>query len=173
MTPTLTPSPSRGHSPDFIGPVVHGLWLGVTASAWTIGLAVLLAIGLVVRIFRFFRWLTLTSSPRDPQRLFAGADRAAIMRRAGGRCEFHGLFGGRCVATGKLQADHIHPHSRGGATTVGNGQALCKRHNKAKAAHIPFEWQVRRTVKRRASYFPIGESPAVARRQARAVTGLR
>jgi hypothetical protein len=63
------------------------------------------------------------------------------------------------------------PHSRGGTTTVGNGQALCSRHNRAKAAHIPFEWQVRRMVKRRAGYFPIGESVAVVRRQAHAVIG--
>jgi 5-methylcytosine-specific restriction endonuclease McrA len=140
-----------------------------SASPWTIGFAVLVAVGMLVRVFRFFRWLTLTSSTRDPQRRFAGADRAAIMRRAGGRCEFHGLMGGRCRATDKLQADHIHPHSRGGTTTVGNGQSLCARHNKAKAAHIPFEWQVRRMVKRRAGYFPIGESTAVVRRDSPAV----
>lgn len=86
------------------------------------------------------------------------------MTRAGGRCEFHGLLGGRCTATQRLQADHVHPHSRGGSTTVGNGQALCARHNRAKAARIPFEWELRRIAKRRTAYYPAGVSGAVVRR---------
>lgn len=165
MTPTPAPATAPVKSPDLVGLVLHGLWHGLTASPLTIGLAVVLILGLAVRMFRSFRWLPLTSASRDPQRRFSGADRAAIMARAGGRCEFHGLIGGRCSATDRLQADHIHPHSRGGSTTVGNGQVLCARHNREKSARIPFEWELRRIAKRRAAYFAAGESRTVVRRE--------
>ncbi len=34
-----------------------------------------------------------------------------------------------------LQADHVHPHSRGGPTNLSNGQMLCDPHNKWKRDH--------------------------------------
>ncbi|MGV8972821.1 MAG: HNH endonuclease [Rhodoglobus sp.] len=100
-------------------------------------------------------------------RRYAGADRAAILYRAGARCEHVGLLSGRCDVTEKLHADHIHPHSKGGSTTVGNGQALCSRHNKQKAARIPYGWELRRLERRRASYSPPGISLTVVRRSNR------
>jgi hypothetical protein len=66
---------------------------------------------------------------------------------------------GRCTETEKLHADHVHPHSKGGSTTVANGQVLCSRHNKQKAARIPFNWELWRLEKQRASYF--GRTTAV------------
>ncbi len=48
---------------------------------------------------------------------------------------------GRCRATGCdaphawLQADHVHPHSRGGPTNLTNGQMLCGPHNRWKHDH--------------------------------------
>lgn len=159
----MTSAAARVKSPDIVGPFVHGLWQGVTASPWTIAFSILLMLGFALRVFRFFRWLPLTAATRDPMRRFARADRAAIIRRAGGRCEFHGLIGGRCRATENLHADHVHPHSRGGSTTLGNGQALCARHNRQKAAHIPYEWQIRKIEKQRRTYFPTGENGAVLR----------
>lgn len=50
---------------------------------------------------------------------------------------------GRCQAPGCdaplpwLQADHIHPHTRGGPTRLDNGQILCDPHNKHKRDHPP------------------------------------
>ncbi len=47
--------------------------------------------------------------------------------------------GGRCVKCGKddyLEFDHIIPHSRGGASTVGNVQLLCRRCNLLKSDRI-------------------------------------
>jgi hypothetical protein len=52
------------------------------------------------------------------------------------------LLFGRCKETAKLHADRVHPHSKGGSTTVANGQLLCTRHNKQKAARIPFNWEL-------------------------------
>jgi hypothetical protein len=130
--------------------------------------AVVLAL-LAVKIFRVFRWLPLTMATRDPARRFSGVDRALIMARAGGRCERHSLLlGRRCRVTEGLHADHIHPYSRGGSTTVGNGQALCARHNKQKAARIPYQWQLRRMEKQRLTYYPAGVSRTVIRRSSRA-----
>jgi hypothetical protein len=52
-----------------------------------------------------------------------------------------------------LEADHIHPHSRGVWASVSNGQALCKRHNREKSARVPWNWQVNKLAKRHATYF--------------------
>ncbi|MDQ1750692.1 MAG: hypothetical protein QOE71_1748 [Pseudonocardiales bacterium] len=140
------------------------MWLGITSSPVIVVLSCLVVLAVILKAFRAIRWLPLTAAPRDPLRRFAGVERATIMTRAGGRCEFHGLVGGRCRQTEKLHADHVHPHSRGGSTSVANGQALCSRHNKQKAARIPLEWELRRIEKRRRAYFPDGVSTAVVRR---------
>jgi 5-methylcytosine-specific restriction endonuclease McrA len=127
----------------------------------------LLIVSVMARIYRAIMWAPIAAAVRDPVRRFAGTDRAAVLSRAGGRCERHGLLFGRCQETEKLHADHIHPHSKGGSTTVANGQVLCSRHNKQKAARIPFNWELRRLEKQRASYFPPGVSGAVVRRASR------
>ncbi len=50
---------------------------------------------------------------------------------------------GRCCAPGCdapaqwLEADHIYPASKGGATSLANGQMLCGTHNRLKADHTP------------------------------------
>ena len=158
----LTPAPAK--SPDISGPVLHG-FAQALHNPTVAAMVGLLAVGMAVRGFRFCAYLSLTSAKRDPMRRFGGAERTAVMRRAGGRCEFRGLIGGRCRATEKLEADHIHPWARGGSTTVRNGQALCSRHNREKAARIPFAWEVRRLERRRAAYFPTGEPREVVRRE--------
>jgi 5-methylcytosine-specific restriction endonuclease McrA len=48
------------------------------------------------------------------------------------------LLFGRRKETEKLHTDHVHPRSKGGSKTVANAQVLCSRHNKQKAARIPF-----------------------------------
>ena len=57
----------------------------------------------------------------------------------------------------------MHPHSRGGATSISNAQALCARHDRAKGARVPWDWQLARLAKRRAAYFPPDVSGRVER----------
>jgi hypothetical protein len=104
--------------------------------------------------------------PRDPVRRFGRLDKALIVGRAGSRCERHGLILGRCRATQNLEADHVHPFSKGGRTAIANGQALCQRHNRLKGARIPWGWELKRLARHRALYFPTGTNTAVTRRPA-------
>jgi hypothetical protein len=165
-TPPLTPSPSPaepkielGH---VLGSVVHGIWIEVTSSGWSAAAAIVFIVAVCVRTVRavaYPRWR------RDPVRLFSRRDKAEILRRAGGRCEHHSWVGGRCELTDGLEADHIIPWSRSGRTVVGNGQALCRRHNRAKRARVPFRWQLTAMARRRGAYFPAGVSGQVSRRR--------
>ncbi|MGY1771969.1 HNH endonuclease [Blastococcus sp. SYSU D00813] len=118
----------------------------------------------VGRLVRATRVLVHGGHPKDPQRLFVGAERRAVLARAGHRCEHHSWLSGRCSATERLQADHVHPHSHGGATTVANGQALCARHNERKGNRIPWAWELERLARRRSRYAPAGMLTAVVRR---------
>ncbi|MGY1730281.1 HNH endonuclease [Geodermatophilus sp. SYSU D01045] len=136
----------------------------VLDEPWLVALFALLAVRAVVRLVRS---VIHGVHPRDPVRRFSRADKRAVLDRAGHRCEHYSLLGGRCRATTDLQADHVHPHSRGGATTVENGQALCPRHNKQKSARVPWNWQLRRLERRRAAYFPSGVPTAVVRHRGR------
>jgi hypothetical protein len=133
-----------------------GLWLAITASPLSMAVAALLAVLMTVRVVQA---VAHPVGRRDPIRRFSQYDKATILARAGGRCEHHGLIFGRCRQTERLEADHVHPHSRGGQTAVANGQALCRRHNRAKRATVPFRWQLRALERRREQYFP----PAVPR----------
>jgi hypothetical protein len=175
MTPAPTPPPAS--MTDLVGTifgsVAHGLWLAATASPWTGAVFGLLVVMVMARVYRSIRWASIANAGLDPLRRFSHLDRAAVMSRAGGRCERHGLLFGRCKVTERLHADHIHPHSKGGSTTVANGQVLCSQHNKQKAAKIPFNWELRRLEKQRASYFPADTSGAVVRRASRKATGSR
>jgi 5-methylcytosine-specific restriction endonuclease McrA len=139
----------------------HGLWAGFTASPLTVAAAIVVALLVAVRLVHS---LAHPPGTRDPVRRFTREDKAELLRRAGGRCERHGWITGRCKATAGLQADHVHPHSRGGWTNISNGQALCKRHNRSKSAAIPFNWQLKRIAKHRAAYYPPGLPGTVVRR---------
>jgi hypothetical protein len=70
----------------------------------------------------------------DPTRIFSEAQRLAIYRRDGARCQLRI----KCDGSEKLKwdhwhADHIKPHSLGGKTTVENGQVACPDCNFAKS----------------------------------------
>jgi hypothetical protein len=70
----------------------------------------------------------------DPTRIFSEAQRLAIYRRDGARCQLRI----KCDGSQKLKwdhwhADHIKPHSLGGKTTVENGQVACPDCNFAKS----------------------------------------
>lgn len=91
---------------------------------------------------------------QDPWRLFKGDARRAVMARAGGRCEGAVFFGwGRCPDAA-IEVDHVYPWSRGGPTITANGQALCRGHNRRKAAMRPPWWYVLSLEHRRRGYFP-------------------
>jgi HNH endonuclease len=169
MTPAPRLSPFSTANPigTIFGSVGHGMWLAATSSLWLDAVFCLLIVSVMARVYRAIRWAPIAAAGLDPVRRFSGVDRAAIFSRAGARCERHSLLFGRCQETEKLHADHVHPHSKGGSTTVANGQVLCSRHNKQKAARIPFNWELRRLEKQRASYFPAGDSGAVVRRASR------
>ena len=55
--------------------------------------------------------------------------RQEVWHRDGGRCV-------RCGAEEYLEYDHVIPHSKGGADTVGNLQLLCRRCNNEKSDRI-------------------------------------
>lgn len=139
----------------------QALWMGATSSPWIMAGLVLF---LLISTVRVVHALAYPRTRRDPVRRFSRQEKAIILSSAGGRCEHHGWITGRCKRTERLDADHIHPHSRGGQTAVANGQALCRTHNQAKRATIPFNWQLRALERRRATYFPSGRPGAVTRR---------
>jgi hypothetical protein len=144
--------------------VLHGLWIGLVDRPWLLALLLFIV---VVRAVELVRGVIHGVHPRDPLRTFPRADKMAILARAGRRCEHHSPLFGRCAQTDGLEADHVHPHSRGGWTALPNGQALCRRHNKSKAARVPWDWQLRRLARRRVAYFPPGTAGAVIRRRPR------
>jgi len=104
---------------DIVGEVPPSVLAEVLSTPWLAGLlVVLLAIGKLVQLGRA---LVHGGHGRDPRRTFSRAQKAVLLGRAGHRCEHHTWLLGRCRETEALQADHVHPHSRGGATDVANG----------------------------------------------------
>lgn len=104
-------------------------------------------IGLLIIRARHLRW-------RDPARLFTWEQKRRLLAGAGHRCEHKPILGRRCRTTSGLQADHVIPWSRGGATELWNGQVLCRRHNKAKSNLIPSPLYLRRLARLRRHYGP-------------------
>jgi hypothetical protein len=157
-----SPAPSvttHNFTSVFFHSLLHGVWIAATASPLTGVVAVLVV---VTAVAGFARQVIHSGHARDPVRRFSRTDKALILAHAGGRCEYHSLFG-RCRETDRLEADHVHPWSRGGQTALQNGQALCRRHNKEKRAVVPYGWQLRALQKRRAGYFPPAVSGVVIR----------
>ena len=145
---------------DFLSPVTASAWEVLSSSPWLAAVFVLI---LLRALTRTVRSVIHGGHGKDPLRRFSGPARAEIFARAGHRCEQHSWLVGRCRQTQRLQADHVHPHSRGGVTAVQNGQALCERHNTRKAANVPWNWQLARLARRREGYFPAGPPRQVTR----------
>jgi 5-methylcytosine-specific restriction endonuclease McrA len=145
---------------DLLAQVTASVWEVLSSSPWLVGIFVLVVLRALTRSVRS---VIHGGHRKDPLRRFSGPARAEIFARAGHRCEQYSWLFGRCSQTQGLQADHVHPHSRGGATAVQNGQALCGRHNTRKAANVPWNWQLARLARRRESYFPAGTPRHVMR----------
>ena len=166
LVPTGIPSPTPSRqmpTVDYrmiLGSVLRGVWMGVTSSPW---IAAGFCCFVVLTGVQMVHSIRYPAGVRDPVRRFSRSEKAAILARAGQRCEHHGWLFGRCKVTAGLEADHVHPHSRGGWTNVANGQALCRTHNRDKRADIPYNWQLRSLEKRRAGYFPTDLPAAVVR----------
>jgi superfamily II DNA or RNA helicase len=64
------------------------------------------------------------------RRLFSQSQRAVIYLLALGHCQRCGIR----LNPANWHADHVHPHSKGGATRLNNAQALCPQCNLAKGA---------------------------------------
>ena len=47
----------------------------------------------------------------------------------------------RCDISEKYQLDHVHPESKGGPSTLGNLQLLCRACNSSKSDRTPAEWE--------------------------------
>lgn len=71
---------------------------------------------------------------KDPQRVFSHEQRLAIFRRDKGSCKLSLKCQGARCEWGAWEADHIIPWSKGGKTTVENGQVACQSCNSAKGA---------------------------------------
>lgn len=137
---------------DIFGPLLAGFAAVVGPHLWW-----LIPVVVAVLVLRFpMLGRGPDSSRRDPWRGFKFGARAAVLERAGGRCEGSTfLIWGRCDDPA-VEVDHVMPWSRGGPTVVGNGQALCKAHNRSKGAWTPAWWYVLGLERRRRTYFPAG-----------------
>ena len=75
---------------------------------------------------------------KDRRRQFSESQRIAIYREMDGvcqECSKQGLSDDEArVPWSEYEADHVVPHSKGGATVIDNAQVLCRSHNLAKGA---------------------------------------
>lgn len=140
------------------------LWKYLTAHPTLLVIVVLVVVVIVSQLYLRVRWAHLALKAPDPTRRFHGSTRSLILSRAGNRCEHRFLFLIRCPSRKDLEADHIHPHSKGGGTTITNGQALCAFHNRAKGARVPYTWELRLLRRARERYFPPGTNGPIVRR---------
>jgi len=80
-----------------------------------------------------------TDSPRARRshangRYIPAEIKRAVWQRDGGRCTFVSEGGRRCVATARLEFDHIRPVARRGQTTTANLRLRCRAHNQFEAS---------------------------------------
>jgi 5-methylcytosine-specific restriction endonuclease McrA len=71
-----------------------------------------------------------TTVQKDPKRGFSDAQRCAIWNLSPHKCaDCHTALND----LSEMHADHVVPHSKGGQTSVANGQPLCKQCNLKKS----------------------------------------
>ncbi|GEL44888.1 hypothetical protein CHO01_00040 [Cellulomonas hominis] len=121
---------------------------------WMVAVAILIVLGALTQRLRgaaVGRW----SGAVDPQRMYSPEQRRVIHERAGGQCEYTGWGWQRCRSASE-HADHLHPHAKGGATSLRNGVAACAHHNTSKGAKVLARSKIRSLERRRRRYFPKG-----------------
>lgn len=74
--------------------------------------------------------------PKDPVRSFSHEQRLAIYRRDNGVCQVRISCDGVKVVWDHWHADHVIPHTRGGRSTVANGQVACPECNRKKGMTV-------------------------------------
>ncbi|MDT0295173.1 HNH endonuclease family protein [Mesonia ostreae] len=90
--------------------------------------------------FEYLRDNNFQLKEKDEKRAFSELQRIIIYRSDKGLCQ-------QCLREGKpekearvswskYQADHVIPHSKGGKTTLDNGELLCSHHNQSKGAKM-------------------------------------
>ena len=82
-------------------------------------------------LMNYFLLFARDLEPLDPNRDFTEIERIAIYRKNEDVCQ-------KCkqkVEYDNFHADHINPHTRGGKTTIENGQVLCSKCNLEKGAN--------------------------------------
>jgi len=84
--------------------------------------------------FEFAKEKALRIMAKDSTRAFSEAERILIYRRDNGLCHMclkEGKPEREChVSWSEYEADHVLPHSKGGATEIENAQLLCRHHNR-------------------------------------------
>ncbi|MHA3683734.1 HNH endonuclease [Leucobacter sp. HY1908] len=131
---------------------VGALWAMLEPNLWW-----LVPLVVVVAVLRWpYPGRGPSSAKRDSWRSFKYALRAAVFARAQGRCEGPLVLAwGRCARHAE-HADHVYPWSKGGPTTLANGQALCAGCNRSKGARTPAWWYIAGLEHRRAGYVDAG-----------------
>ncbi|MEZ0481638.1 HNH endonuclease family protein [Planococcus sp. SSTMD024] len=72
--------------------------------------------------------------PKDPKRRYNSDERLIIWRNADMRCENEKC--NKVITIDEMHADHIVAHSKGGKTTIDNGQSLCVECNLKKSNNV-------------------------------------
>lgn len=91
-------------------------------------------------LFEYLKQVNFDLIAKDTKRAFNESERIAIYRSARGLCVMC-KSGGKSdeeatVPWNEYEADHLMPHSQGGATSTENAQLLCRYHNRSKGAKI-------------------------------------
>ncbi len=111
------------------------LILGLFAlEYWELFLYGVIILGVVVVLYVTFKIIrhtreTAPSTPLRDSRYISPRLRQAVWARDMGRCV-------QCQSESLLEYDHIIPISKGGATSYGNLQILCRSCNRHKSDHI-------------------------------------
>ncbi len=84
---------------------------------------------ILVGVVKIHKYQTSANFSSSQTRHISDMVRREVWQRDGGMCV-------RCSATDYLEYDHIIPHAKGGANTVGNVQLLCRRCNNHKSDRI-------------------------------------
>lgn len=130
---------------QLLGPIETVLDLVPSVAPW-VGtvIAVLIILAVLPRKKR------LPHHKRDPVRLYTWHQKKQLINVAAGRCEHKHPLWRRCPQRG-AEDNHIVPWSRGGRTTLSNGQLLCRKHNRRKSDIMPslfYRWRLKQRRRR-------------------------